>query len=152
MEVKGFRTRQDGALVVPPNGPWQIDDGRIADIYGNDVDHNPINQARANTLAVKNAITGHTGNRCFVHGLILVMLLPDQHVPSLRAPQTPNSIDIIVEDFDVFRYHLHTVPADEPTVWTGDRIADIIDSLGLRHLYTERRNLIAALEKTPLRH
>ncbi|MET8871019.1 hypothetical protein [Nocardia sp. NPDC004604] len=63
MEVKGFRSRQDGMLVVPPNGPWRMDDGQVADIYGNDIDHNPINQVRANTLAAKNWIGEATGRR-----------------------------------------------------------------------------------------
>jgi hypothetical protein len=118
VEVKGFHTRQDGVLVVAPHGPWRMDDGEIADIYGNDRSHNPINQIRANTLAAKNWIIGETGRGCFIHGPVLVMLLNGQNVPSLRAPSVPQMIDIVVEDFDVFRYYL-----DKPAC--GDRTRPI---------------------------
>ncbi|ATL69874.1 hypothetical protein [Nocardia terpenica] len=53
-------------------------------------------------------------------------------------------INIIVEEFDVFRYYLHRTAADL-VVWTGDQIADVIDSLGLSHLYPSHAALAAAL-------
>ncbi|GAB2558207.1 hypothetical protein [Nocardia heshunensis] len=105
-------------------------------------------QARTNALAVKNWIIGQTGRQCFVHSLAMVMLRPHQDVPSLRAPHTPNMIDIIVEDFDVFRYYLHRSAAD-PVVWTGEQVADVIDRLGLSHLYASRTILAVALGETP---
>lgn len=142
VEVKGFRTRQDGVLVVPPNGPWRMDDGRIADIYGNDVDHNPMNQVRSNTLAAKNWIGETTGRRFYIHGLVLVMLLPGQDVPALQAVNTPNLTDIVVEDFDVFRYYLH-LDANDPTLWTADLVDDVIARLGLSGLYGDDRDQLA---------
>ncbi|KZM75553.1 hypothetical protein [Nocardia terpenica] len=57
-------------------------------------------------------------------------------------------INIIVEDFDVFRYYLHRTAADL-VVWTGDQIADAIDSLGLSHLYPSHAALAAALGEPP---
>jgi hypothetical protein len=148
VEVKGFHTRQDGELVVAPNGPWRMADGAVADIYGNDRGHNPMNQVRANTLASKNWIIDETGRGCFVHGLVLVMLLPGQNVPSLRATSIPPMTDIIIEDFDVFRYYLHKPAASEPVVWTSERVGDIIDALGLPDLYSSRRQLATALGET----
>jgi hypothetical protein len=89
IEVKGFRTRQDGTLVVPPNGPWLMSDGQVADIYGNGYDHNPIKQVRTNTLAMKNWASQVTHRGCFVYGLVLVMLLPGQDVPALDTHAHP---------------------------------------------------------------
>ncbi|MEU0504693.1 nuclease-related domain-containing protein [Nocardia sp. NPDC005998] len=134
VEVKGFRNRQDGVLVVPPNGPWRMDDGQIADIYGNDVDHNPMNQVRANTLAAKNWIGETIGHRLYIHGLVLVMLLPGQDMPALHAANPPNLTDIVVEDFDVFRYYLH-LDANNPALWAADLVDEVITSLGLSGLY-----------------
>ncbi|MCX4092323.1 nuclease-related domain-containing protein [Nocardia sp. alder85J] len=144
LELKGFRTRQDGVLRVPPNGPWRMADGRPAALYGNDDDHNPMDQVHANTMATKNWLEQTTGVRCAVHGLILVLLLPGQDVPGLDAPQRPPMTDIIVEDFDVFRYYLDRV-SDQPIDWTSDRIAPLIDTLGLRHLYGPHTDLATAM-------
>ncbi|MGV9823392.1 nuclease-related domain-containing protein [Nocardia xishanensis] len=143
VEVKGFRTRQDGTLIVPPNGPWLIDDGRVADIYGNGYDHNPIKQVRTNTLAMKNWATRVTHTSCFVYGLVLVMLLPGQDIPALDTQAHPEKTDIIVEDFDVFRYYLHRLE-NHKVVWTADRVDALITRLGLSHLYGNRRDVIAA--------
>nr|WP_246461918.1 nuclease-related domain-containing protein [Nocardia transvalensis] len=148
VEVKGFRSRQDGTLVVPPNGPWQMSDGRVADIYGNTYDHNPITQVRANALAMKNWATQITRRRRFVYGLVLVMLRPDQDVPSLDAQVRPEKIDIVVEDFDVFRYYLHRL-ADHSVQWTAAQVDTLITRLGLAHLYGGRRDIIATALEEP---
>ncbi|WP_198037074.1 nuclease-related domain-containing protein [Nocardia sp. BMG51109] len=158
VEVKGFRTRQDGALVVPPNGPWLMDDGRTADIYGNDDTHDPTSQVRDSTMAAKHWVEKATGLRSLIHGLVLVMLLPDQDVPSLDAPQRPPKTDIIIEDFDVFRYYFHRISHEEPA-WTSTRIARVVDSLGLAHLYGGHPDALAAAlgettgpNRTSIRH
>lgn len=142
VEIKGFRSRQDGTLVVPPNGPWLMGDGSIADIYGNGYHHNPGKQARTNTLAMKNWIAHTTHRECFVYGLVLVMLLPDQDVPSLEA-HAPEKTDIIVEDFDVFRYYLHRL-ATHKVQWTAEQVDTLIGHLGLSYLYDGRRDVIAS--------
>jgi hypothetical protein len=135
VEIKGFHTRQDGVLSVPPNGPWRMADGEPAALYGNTDEHNPMDQVHANTMATKNWLERTTGVRCTVHGLVLVLLLPDQDVPRLDAPQCPPMTDIIVEDFDVFRYYLDRV-SDQPVEWTSDRITPLLTALGLGHLHT----------------
>ncbi len=144
VEVKGFRTRQDGVLRIPPNGPWRMADGRVADIYGNDHGHNPMDQVFANTMAAKNQLSASTGRRRYVHGLVLVMLLPGQDVPSLDYGDLPRDTTIVVEDFDVFRYYLDTF-SDDPVQWSSDQVAEAIDNLGLEHLYDSRYQLAAAL-------
>ncbi|WP_175648131.1 nuclease-related domain-containing protein [Nocardia donostiensis] len=152
VEVKGFRSRQDGILVVPPNGPWSMSDGRIADVYGNSYNHNPIKQVRANTLAMKNWATHTTHQPCFVYGLVVVMLLPGQNVPSLDTPAHPEKTDITVEDFDVFRYYLHRLGAQK-VQWTADCVDAMIGRLGPSHLYGGRRDLLAsALGEQPSHH
>lgn len=148
VEVKGFRSRQDGVLVVPPNGPWRMDDGRVADLYGNEGGHNPIEQARINSLATKDWVNGVTGREHVVHGLVLVMLHAGQDVPSLEAQAHPPMTDIIVEDFDVFRYYLHTLGTQKAR-WDAEQVDTLITGLGLAHLYDGRRDIIAAaLEQT----
>lgn len=142
VEVKGFRRRQDGTLIVPPNGPWLMSDGQIADIYGNSVNHNPITQVRSNTLAMKNWAGQITRRNRFVYGLVLVMLLPGQDVPSLDVAAHPEKTDIIVEDFDVFRYYLHRL-RDHQIQWSADTVDTLINRLGLAHLYNYDRRVIA---------
>ncbi|MQY28365.1 nuclease-related domain-containing protein [Nocardia aurantia] len=134
VEVKGFHSRQDGVLVVPPNGPWHMADGRPAALHGNGDGHNPLDQVHTNTMTTKNWLEKTTGTRCAVHGLVLVLLLPDQDIPGLDAPRRPPMTDIIIEDFDVFRYYLDRV-SDQPIEWTSDRIAPLLDALGLHHLH-----------------
>ncbi|MEU6831241.1 nuclease-related domain-containing protein [Nocardia beijingensis] len=130
IEVKGFRTRQDGTLVVPPDGPWLMSDGQVADIYGNGYDHNPIKQVRTNTLAMKNWASRITHRGCFIYGLVLVMLLPGQDVPALDTYAHPEKTDIIIEDFDVFRYYLHRLN-EHKVQWTADQVDTLIQRLGL---------------------
>ncbi|MEV6386818.1 nuclease-related domain-containing protein [Nocardia xishanensis] len=142
IEVKGFRTRQDGTLVVPPNGPWLMSDGRVADIYGNGSDHNPIKQVRTNTLAMKNWASQVTHRSCFIYGLVLVMLLPGQDVPALDTHAHPEKTDIIIEDFDVFRYYLHRLN-EHKVQWTADQVDTLIQRLGLADLYGGSRDVIA---------
>ncbi|KAF0847087.1 nuclease-like protein [Nocardia caishijiensis] len=143
VEVKGFRSVQHGTLVIPPNGPWLLDDGEVADLYGNGYDHDPVSQVRTNSLAMKNWATGVTRRPCFVWGLVVVMLLPGQDVPSLEVHSHPEKTDIIVEDFDVFRYYLHRL--DEQKVqWEADRVHTLLSRLGVTHLYDGHRDAIAA--------
>jgi Nuclease-related domain len=151
VEIKGFRSHQHGALVVPPNGPWLMSDGRVADLYGNSYNHNPISQVRTNTLAVKNW-AGRTLHRgCFVYGLVIVMLLPGQQVPSLHVSARPEKIDIVVEDFDVFRYYLHRLSTQRVT-WTAAEVDTLLTGLGVAHLYHGRRDLLTAALGEPIRH
>lgn len=144
VEVKGFRSRQNGVLAIPANGPWRMDDGRLADVYGNDSQRSPTNQALTNTMIAKNWISDSTGRRCYLRGLVLVMLLPGQDIPALDYGRLPHDTTVIVEDFDVFRYYLNTF-ASGPVRWTGGQIADAIDDLGLSHLYESRHHLAVAL-------
>ncbi|WP_169811626.1 nuclease-related domain-containing protein [Nocardia shimofusensis] len=143
VEIKGFRSQQHGTVVVPPNGPWLMDDGRIADIYGNTYDHDPLSQVRTNALAMKNWATRATHRRCFVYGLVVVMLLPGQHVPSLEAHAHPEKTDIIIEDFDVFRYYLHRLE-NQKVQWNAEQVHTLLTRLGVAHLYGGRQDLIAA--------
>lgn len=143
VEIKGFRSQQHGTLVVPPNGPWLMDDGRIADIYGNDRDHDPISQVRANCMAMKNWTTHVTHQKwCFVWGLVVVMLLPGQQIPSLDVHAHPEKTDIVVEDFDVFRYYLHRLDSQK-VQWSAERVHTLLTRLGVAHLYDGRRDVIA---------
>ncbi|MGW5513292.1 hypothetical protein [Nocardia africana] len=66
------------------------------------------------------------------------MLLPGQHVPSLEVAAHPEKTDIIVEDFDVFRYYLHRLREHQ------------INRLGLAHLYNYDRGVIAAAVDDPV--
>ncbi|MBF6215865.1 NERD domain-containing protein [Nocardia puris] len=142
VEIKGFRSQQHGTLVVPPNGPWLMEDGQIADIYGNTYNHNPISQVRTNTLAMKNWASQVTHRGCFVYGLVVVMLLPGQHVPSLDVHAHPEKTDIVVEDFDVFRYYLHRLE-NQKVQWSADQVHAMLTRLGVAHLYGGRRDVIA---------
>ncbi|MEU4596776.1 nuclease-related domain-containing protein [Nocardia sp. NPDC023988] len=149
VEVKGFRSVQHGTLIIPPNGPWVLDDGEVADIYGNDYDHDPVSQVRANSSAVKNWATSATRRPCFVWGLVVVMLLPGQDVPSLQVDAHPEKTDIIVEDFDVFRYYLHRLD-DQKVQWDADRVHTLLTRLGVAHRYGGRREAIAAALGEPV--
>lgn len=142
VEIKGFRSLQHGTLVVPSNGPWLMDDGRVADIYGNYRDHNPVSQVRTNSMAMKNWTTSVTRRSCFVWGLVVVMLLPGQDVPSLQVDSHPEKIDILVEDFDVFRYYLHRLDVQK-VQWDSGRVHTLLARLGVAHLYDGRRETIA---------
>lgn len=143
VEIKGFRSLQHGALVVPSNGPWLMDDGRVADIYGNYGGHNPVSQVRTNSMAMKNWTYSVTHRPCFVWGLVVVMLLPDQDVPALQVDSHPEKIDILVEDFDVFRYYLHRLEKHK-VQWDAERVHTLLTRLGVAHLYDGRQDLIAA--------
>ncbi|TCJ88041.1 nuclease-related domain-containing protein [Nocardia alba] len=149
-EIKGFRRRQDGVLVVPPNGPWLMDDGSVADMYGNDTTHNPVEQARAASLATKNWITEVTGEQHIIHGMALVMLLPRQQIPRLDCAHTPPMIDIVIEDYDVWRYYLHLDHA-EPARWDSGQIARVLTSLGLGPLFQHNPNILADALGEPIR-
>lgn len=143
VEVKGFRSRQNGALVMPVNGPWLMEDGSVADLYGNDDTHNPIKQVRENTLAVKNWAAAVTGRQRFIDGLVPVMLLPGQHVPRVDAQEQPGGIYMLIDDFDVFRYYLHGL-GRKRIEWTADEVVALIAALGLAHRHGGRRDPIAA--------
>lgn len=143
VEIKGFRSLQRGTLVVPSNGPWLMDDGRVADIYGNYNGHNPVSQVRTNSMAMKNWTYSVTQRPCFVWGLVVVMLLPDQDVPALQVDSHPEKIDIVVEDFDVFRYYLHRLEKQK-VQWDAERVHTLLTRLGVAHLYDGRRETIDA--------
>ncbi|WP_196814659.1 NERD domain-containing protein [Nocardia sp. BMG111209] len=132
--IKGFHTSQDGVLVVPPDGPWHMADGQPAALPGNEDGDDPMDRMHADITATENWLEQTTGAPAAVHGLILVLLLPGQDVPGLDAPRPAPMTDIIVEDFDVFRYYLDRV-SDQPVEWTSDHIAPLLDSLDLHHLY-----------------
>lgn len=149
VEIKGFRSLQHGTLVIAPNGPWLMDDGQVADIYGNGYNHDPISQVRTNSLAMKNWATSVTRRPCFVWGLVVVMLLPGQHVPSLEVDSHPEKTDIIVEDFDVFRYYLHRLD-NQRVQWDADRVHTLLARLGVSHLYDGDREQIAVALGEPV--
>ncbi|WP_196812112.1 nuclease-related domain-containing protein [Nocardia sp. CNY236] len=146
IDLKGFRSPQNGTLVVPPNGPWHMDDGRVADIYGNDDHHNPMAQVQTNCLATKDWASQVIGRKRFVYGLVLVMLLPGQDVPFLDADAHPDMTDIIIEDFDVFRYYLHRLGTYRAQ-WTADEVDSLLTRLGVEHLYADRTVIAEALEE-----
>lgn len=143
VEVKGFRSRQDGALVIPANGPWLMEDGSVTDLYGNDYSHNPTKQVRENTLAVKNWAAGVTGRSRYVDGLVPVMLQPGQNVPRVDAREQPVGIYMLIDDFDVFRYYLHSL-GRKRIEWTADEVVTLIAALGLAHRHGGYRAPIAA--------
>jgi len=149
LEIKGFRSPQHGTVVVPPNGPWLMDGGRIADIYGNTHDHDPLSQVRTNALAMKDWVARSGRRRCFVYGLVVVMLLPGQNVPALDARAHPEKTDIIIEDFDVFRYYLHRLEKQKAQ-WNAEQVHTLLTRLGVAHLYGDREDLIATALGEPM--
>ncbi|MGW5452830.1 hypothetical protein, partial [Nocardia sp. NPDC003979] len=61
----------------------------------------------------------------------------------------PEKTDIIVEDFDVFRYYLHRLD-DQKVQWDADRIHTLLTRLGIAHRYDDRRETIAAALGEPV--
>ncbi len=138
----GFRSRQNGTLVVPPTGPLRMSNGRKADISGNTLLSDPVTRARVNSAATKTWLERATGTRCVLYELLLITAVRGQIITAIDAPDLPPRTDILVEDFDLFRHYFHRFAELSPR-WTSARIAKVIDSLGLSYLYDGDEDLLA---------
>ncbi|MBO0852468.1 MAG: hypothetical protein J2P18_01710 [Nocardia sp.] len=145
-----FRHRQDGALLVPATGPWRMDHpgGELAALHGNDPVTNPGTRLGADVRALRDWSARTTNRNRLVYGLILVMLLPNQKVPALHAPAPPAHLDVIVEDFDVFRFYLHRT-GEQAEQWDADSVHTLITALDMAHLYGHRPQVIASALADP---
>ncbi|MFE6864534.1 nuclease-related domain-containing protein [Nocardia sp. NPDC057668] len=102
IEVKGIRQAVSGTLLCPANGRWTMPGVCDEPVHVRGGDLNPLEQARACTLNLKNLAVKSGITDTFVPGLVLVLPQHRQNV-NLGPKSLPRGMDVRIGSMKEFR-------------------------------------------------
>jgi hypothetical protein len=141
VEVKGFTRPQPGRLMVPPNGPWTVDDAPAAIYHLTAL--NPGEQVKAGVYAAKNAFAAiDGGGAAFVTGLVVLVPIGK----GLVLGETGNAgvgIRVVLGTQRDLRKAVHRPGRGRRAVWSAGGVLDACEALALTRLAPGRDELLA---------
>jgi len=141
VEVKGFTRAQPGKLVVPPNGPWTVDEAPAAIYHLTAL--NPGEQVKAGVYAAKKAFAEiDGGGAAFVTGLVVLVPIGK----GLVLGDTGNAgvgIRVVLGTQRELRKAVHRHGRGRRPVWSASGVLDACEALALTHLAPGLEELLA---------
>lgn len=148
IEIKGMRTRRDGTLLCPANGPWTMPGVTDTPVHTRGNDTNPIRQVRTATLNLKETAR-EAGVRIFVTGLVLVVPHDKQSVQaSVGTADLPTGVEVLIGDFTSLRAWFQRHRARHAK-WTAGQAHHVLSALNIGHAVTHRMLLEEDLPGEP---
>lgn len=132
VEIKGFKSRQNGALIAPANGRWTID-GAHVDLHTGE-NSTPFKQIENATLAVKGHLARRTNSTPWVDGLVCLVPLPDTQITIAEQEPPPGTRAVIADAADDWRdldAVLTNFATTKPTRWSAADVERALRALNI---------------------